>query len=159
MTLSTLRPRQQLRPRASAQVRPSPSQDYLMKLIPHLALEEFIAGNGALRYWDTLAFRLRLTEELARRHSPNVLPDIQNALRLLDAIYLLGGREGDWSMSGQTALGVGTCLWYADCLQALCTGAMQHAALEAMLRANLHQPHRIGLSQPPTTASRKAWPH
>lgn len=117
----------------------------MLKLIPHLALESFLHGDGGLEHWNTLAFRLHIASELAWRHSPNVVPDFQQAIPYLDDVRVRG-LSGSWALTHEESLCIGTCLWYADRLQEVCTRAMQKEAGLSIVRANINRLHRIGLT-------------
>lgn len=120
--------------------------DLMLKLIPHVALEEFIHGRGGLVDWQTLSFRLHLGAELAARHAPDAR---EGMLRAMTALFESRARflqTGRWDLAQAEAHELGDGLNYSDQLQDLCTRLMQKAACAAVVRANMKDLERIGLA-------------
>ena len=143
-TTKTLHIRRQ-RPAVPAGWRNSSHSDYMLKLLPHLALADFIKGKADQTDWNTLSFRLHLAQELAKRHAPMVLDDMNQAVACLLTVQERHALNGKWKMTKTEALLIGDGINYADQLQDLCTRMMQKLAGVHLIKTSMHKLAQIGV--------------
>lgn len=136
---------QRQRPSIPAGWRNSSHSDFMMKLVPHLALEDFIHGRADQTDWNTLSFRLHLAHELSRRHAPMVLDDMTQAVTCLMFVLERHRLEGSWRMTRAETLLIGDGINYADQLQDLCTRMMQKLAGVHLIKTSMRELARIGI--------------
>lgn len=133
------------RPAIPAGWRNSSHSDYMMKLLPHLALDDFLKGAADQADWNTLSFRLHLAHELSRRHAPMVLDEMSQALECVMRVLERHQLSGVWRMTRTEALLIGDGLHYADQLQDLCTRLMQKLAGVHLIKTSMQKLARIGI--------------